>query len=294
LLFSQSIPSQNLGFIDPKASALEITVGNHEFTIHQSPTILSSNRDGGTTGAGMTITASLHLLRGRESTNFALVVWKITPLFASWITSPENLLFRYNVLSSATSILELGSGVSGIIGLALGPYIQQYTLTDQEYVMKYLSQNLLENASGLNSPVIKNRKSKSKSMIPLAIDRMKSNIIAKPLDWETDEVSALVSRDSRKSFDILLACDCIYNEALISPLVQTCVDACQLRRVQSEHLEAEPTLCIIAQQLRSAEIFEEWLKAFHKAFRVWRVPDADLTPELKSNSGFVIHLGILR
>lgn len=52
LLFSQSIPSQNLGFVDSKASILDITVGNRDLTIHQSPTILSSNRGGGTTGAG--------------------------------------------------------------------------------------------------------------------------------------------------------------------------------------------------------------------------------------------------
>lgn len=55
LLFSQSIPSRNLGFVDSKASILEITVGDRDLTIHQSPTILSSNRSGGTTGAGKLI-----------------------------------------------------------------------------------------------------------------------------------------------------------------------------------------------------------------------------------------------
>lgn len=53
LLFSQSIPSQNLGFVDAKATVLELSIGNRDLSIHQSPTILSSNRDGGTTGAGM-------------------------------------------------------------------------------------------------------------------------------------------------------------------------------------------------------------------------------------------------
>ena len=52
LLFSQSIPSQNLGFVDSKATSLELSIGGRDLTIHQSPTILSSNRDGGTTGAG--------------------------------------------------------------------------------------------------------------------------------------------------------------------------------------------------------------------------------------------------
>jgi hypothetical protein len=52
LLFSQSIPSQNLGFVDSKATKLELAIGSRELLIHQSPTILSSNRGGGTTGAG--------------------------------------------------------------------------------------------------------------------------------------------------------------------------------------------------------------------------------------------------
>lgn len=52
LLYSQPIPSQNLGFIDPKASTLDVTVGERGYTIHQSPAVLSSSRAGGTTGAG--------------------------------------------------------------------------------------------------------------------------------------------------------------------------------------------------------------------------------------------------
>ena len=54
MLFSQSIPSQNLGFIDSKATSINITIGGRDLIVHQSPTILSSTRDGGTTGAGDT------------------------------------------------------------------------------------------------------------------------------------------------------------------------------------------------------------------------------------------------
>lgn len=52
LLFSQDLPSQDLGFVDAKATTLELTVADEDMTIHQSPTLLSSNRAGGTTGAG--------------------------------------------------------------------------------------------------------------------------------------------------------------------------------------------------------------------------------------------------
>lgn len=49
LLFSQEIPSQNLGFVDSQATTIDLTIGGKDYTIHQSPTIL--NRPGSTTGA---------------------------------------------------------------------------------------------------------------------------------------------------------------------------------------------------------------------------------------------------
>jgi len=223
-------------------------------------------------------------------------VWKITPLFATWITSPDNPLFKHGVLDTSSSVLELGCGISGIIGLALSPLVQHYTLTDQEYVMKLLNQNLLGNMLSTSASASKGRKSKPRPQKGLATGKSSSNVTARLLDWVTDEVSSVVAglEGGKRSFDAVIACDCIYNDALIPPLVQTCVDACQLRKLQVEDSESEPTVCIIAQQLRSPEVFENWLKAFHKVFRVWRLPDTHLTNELASNSGFVIHVGVLR
>jgi len=53
LVFSQTIPSRSLGFIDSKAAVLDVTVSGRELSIHQSPALLSSNRKEGTTGAGL-------------------------------------------------------------------------------------------------------------------------------------------------------------------------------------------------------------------------------------------------
>ncbi|PVH86043.1 hypothetical protein DL98DRAFT_450838 [Cadophora sp. DSE1049] len=273
LLFSQSIPSQNLGFVDSKATLLELTIGDRDLSINQSPTILSSNRGGGTTGA---------------------VVWKITPLFARWITS-TNFLFKLGILDSESTVLELGCGISGIIGLSLGPLISSYVLTDQDYVMKLLNQNLTQNRQE-TSTASKGRKSSSKpkrGSAPTNSLHAASNITARPLDWETDEVTAsLTGSDSIKSFDAVITCDCIYNDALIKPLVQTCVDACKLRAVGDPGQNL--AVCIVAQQLRSSEVFEGWLKEFHRAFQVWRFPDEELIDGLKTDSGFVVHIGILR
>jgi hypothetical protein len=219
------------------------------------------------------------------------VVWKITPLFAAWISSPSNALFKHCVLDATSMVLELGCGISGIIGLSLSQLVESYILTDQDYVMKLLNQNLDENRQDVSS-TRKGRKGQGKSK-GASTAREVYNIVAKPLDWELDEVApSLTGSDAKRSFNAVIACDCIYNDALIDPLVQTCIDACKLRL--DDAVAEDPTICIVAQQLRSAEVFEGWLQAFSKAFRVWRVPEEMLIDGLKEDSGFVIHVGILR
>jgi hypothetical protein len=163
--------------------------------------------------------------------------------------------------------------------------------------MKLLNENLGENQRSV-SVSSKNRKSTARpkrgSASVVASRQEESNILARPLDWETDEVTASITgSNSSQSFDAVIACDCIYNDALITPLVQTCSDVCKLRFSETAGSQ-QPTVCIVAQQLRSAEVFEAWLKEFSKAFRVWRVSDEELIDGLKSGSGFVIHIGILR
>lgn len=255
---------------------MELSIGNRDLTIFQSPTILSSNRGGGTTGA---------------------VVWKITPLIASWVTSPSNFLFKQGILNARSSVLELGCGISGIIGLALAPQIKSYVLTDQSYVLKLLSQNISVNEQAIQ-PSSRSRKNTSKpkkDSASTSAAKTGSNIVAQALDWETDEVTpSLTNSELDLSFDAVIACDCIYNDALIEPLVQTCIDACKLRAVDASYSTDQPTVCIVAQQLRSSEVFEGWLRSFHKTFKVWRMPDEELIDGLKSDSGFVVHIGVLR
>lgn len=153
-----------------------------------------------------------------------------------------------------------------------------------------------------------------------------SNIQIKTLDWETDEVAGLLPGGG--SFDAVIACDCIYNDALIEPLVQACVDACRLRESARQvkrrddddntttsndtasstkeggaveggeapglgNVEGK-TVCIIAQQLRSDQVFEGWLTAFKESFRVWRVQDEVAGEGLRGGGGFVVHVGVLR
>jgi hypothetical protein len=81
--------------------------------------------------------------------------------------------------------------------------------------------------------------------------------------------------------------------------VQACADVSRLRHWDAvagadSDGPGEPCVCVVAQQLRSPEVFEGWIKAFHEEFRVWRVPDEMLDEGLRVGSGFAVHVGILR
>lgn len=213
---------------------------------------------------------------------------------ASWLSSPDNLLWKTGALSSSSSILELGCGISGLVGLALSPLVSRYTLTDQTYVARLVEKNLQENLVPQRKPSSQKRKGKLSS----TANPVKLRFA--PLDWELDEVTnSLTGSPDVSSFDAVIACDCIYNDTLIEPLVQTCADACGLRqRSQEPGAQGDeavtPTICIVAQQLRDPEIFEGWIKEFSRHFRVWRVPEEALSKELRANTGFVVHIGVLR
>jgi hypothetical protein len=223
------------------------------------------------------------------------VVWRVTPLFAEWIASP-NFLFREACLTPDSVVLELGAGVSGVVALTLAAKIRRYIASDQDYALKLLTQNISEN-SLLEPPSASNTKKRQ----PAKSNRTRNTNAPAPsskietlvLDWETSSTRSLSllldNEHGQGGVDAVIACDCIYNDALIEPFVSCCAEICALRNPT-----AKPTVCIIAQQLRSSEVFESWLRRFHRSFHVWRVPEQLLTPSLKEDSGFVVHIGILR
>ena len=53
VVFSQTIPSQSLGFIVSKTPVIELSVAGRDLSIHQSRELLTSDRKQGTTGAGV-------------------------------------------------------------------------------------------------------------------------------------------------------------------------------------------------------------------------------------------------
>lgn len=219
-------------------------------------------------------------------------------MFASWLASPTNILFRTGVLSASSTVLELGCGVSALVGLTLGPLVTRYVLSDQPYVARFVEQNLEQNQRLPPArPAGGKARGRTKGPAPSPSSSSPSgaggNIAFHPLDWEAETPTAeLTGRGAAaRSFDLVLACDCVYNEALIPPLAQTCLDVCRLRSADGPR---PPCVCLVAQQLRDPEIFGAWLREFCAAgFRVWRVPDGELPEGLRSNMGFVVHVCVL-
>jgi len=229
------------------------------------------------------------------------VVWKITPLFAEWISSPTNPLFTHEILTNSSSIIELGCGIAGIVGLLTAPLVSNYVLTDQIYVAKLLEENLASNKPEPRGKSNTNKQSRPSKQQPKSSHASSSpggpQIRFHPLDWETDTPTpSLLTPSSSKSFDAILACDCIYNEALVEPFVSTCVEICKfkLQDPDSPDSPSSPCIVVVALHLRDPSVFEAFITALTSKFHVWRVPDSLLVEGLRSNSGFVVHVGVMK
>ena len=225
-----------------------------------------------------------------------LVLWKINPLISTWISSNANVLFSKSVLGPNSVILELGCGISGLPGMALAPRVSRFIATDQGYVLKLLRRNLEENSIQLStSPRPKASMSDELSQIKT---KPRTQIEFLDLDWEISDLTSLsasLQDSSSYTLDAILACDCIYNDTLIKPFVRACAELCSRK---SDHIPSKRmsygTVCIIAQQLRSSDVFEGWLAEFRRLFQVWRFPDDLLDEGLKLGSGYIVHMGLLR
>lgn len=247
--------------VDPTASSLLVSVGSKDFSILQSPGLLRSSAASGTTGA---------------------VLWKITPLLAAWLEDRASLLWNLDILWKGANVVEVGSGGTGLLGLAICPLVRRYILTDQPHMMK-----LLKRSVEANSPVGNAQRPDKVSKSPSA--KPPPNLQMIPLDWETDSVrNILGTLGDGACVDLLVASDCVYNTHLIKPFVQTCQSTCALRPVKDGL-----TVVLIAQQIRSDEVLAGWLSETLLYFHVWRIPDHCLPKDL-TGSGYVLYLTVLR
>jgi hypothetical protein len=256
-LFSQSFPSHNLGYIDCRTTELDLEIGDRSISIRQSPAVFTSARNEGTTGA---------------------VLWKITPLVGEWLASLPTIFAEAGILNSQSTVVELGCGIAGLIGILVAPKIHSYILTDQAYVMKTLQINLAANKL--------QTKRRPKAPSPVSSG---GSLTAVALDWEKESPSrAYLGLQLDEDVDLVVVCDCVYNDYLVTPLVDSLKDLCRLNS------SAKPSAVLVAQQLRSEEVFEAFLSALLVDFHVWRISDGELPASLRSGSGYAVHIAWLR
>jgi predicted nicotinamide N-methyase len=207
-------------------------------------------------------------------------LWKITPLLAKWLATRPEWLQNVGVLTSISTVVELGCGITGLLGIVLAEHVGHYILTDQEYVMKALRDNVHQASTSSGSKTAGNKKKKHQAVA--------ANLHLKALDWELDEPGLVLNGIADASnVDLVIVCDCVYNEHLIKPLIQTLVGLVKVGT------DTNTTTIMIAQQLRSDIIFEAFLEALQRLFKVWRILDSRLPEYLHSKSGFVVHLAQL-
>lgn len=264
-LFSYDFPQRNLGMINDKASTLEVDVAGERYDIRQSPGLLTSSNAEGTTGAAL---------------------WKISPLLAEWLADQTSALWSTGLLHLDAVVVELGCGITGLVGLVMAKRVSTYILTDQKSVLKLLQENVDANAPHANNSKIKGRTSR-KAGRPFE-HNSNSKARVTELNWELDDAAVLDEALSPGGqIDLVIVCDCVFNDFLLQPLVTMCQKVC-LRSVEKR------TALLIAQQLRSDEVFSAFMELLLAQFHVWRLSDASLPPTLQGGSGFAAHLAILR
>lgn len=123
-------------------------------------------------------------------------------------------------------VLELGGG-TGVLAVLLHSLFASWTTTDQFENLKLIQKNLKLNHVSEDTTV----RVEEIDWVRVQRDSENERVIQSPL--KTDE-----------QYDLVLAVDCIYNEALTKPLVKTL----------TRYTIPEKTACLVFVELRSSDV----------------------------------------
>ncbi|CAB09771.1 CMP deaminase family/ methyltransferase bifunctional enzyme involved in riboflavin biosynthesis and tRNA pseudouridine biosynthesis Rib2 [Schizosaccharomyces pombe] len=194
----------DLGMLDSKQEQIALTIGNKPIKVKQS-------------------LQSLHQSRGSTGS----VLWKTSVKVVPWLLQQSWFM---NSLTPKTSILELGSGISGLAGILLSPFVGNYVASDKQLYLKKIRENLDQNNA--------------------------SDVEVHELDWK----STPYPKDWTFDFlDYVLFFDCIYNPHLNAHLV-SCLASLAERYPGMQ--------CLFAQELRDQETLVDFLERVRPYFEV--------------------------
>lgn len=149
----------------------------------------------------------------------------------------SDALFIDRAHLATASVLELGSG-TGVLAALLGPMAGSWTATDYQPLLLLISKNVRRNCEGISG----------------------AKIDVRELDWTWSQKQIEQNfATPADTWDIVLAVDCLFNESLVKPFVDT--------------LNALPSKAVvIVSELRSEDVLrlflESWL-ALGK-WQIWR------------------------
>lgn len=205
----------------------------------------------------------------RASIDFAELLW-YNHLYPS--TTSNNSLLNMQLFRTSTRILELGSG-TGSLAVLTDELFEKgstatWTLSDQSSLLSTISRNLMSNG------------------LELGRDRSPTRYRIEDIDWfdtEKDWLNrhAVASKGREATYDVILAVDCLYNEALIPPFLHTL----DLLAHPASNDGTPATLVLIVSQLRSDDVMrlfiETWIGL--PLWSVYRVTEEGLRGDLGLN-----------
>lgn len=180
-------------------------------------------------------------------------VWDSCIILSTYLENNEKHYGRRKV--EGKRVLELGAGCGGIAGTYFALQGADVTLTDLEAIVPSMTENVRANVRGLSNGVA-------------------ADVRCLPYAWG-DPIASL-----SPPYDIIVACDCVYVEHLVEPLVWSL-----------EQLSGPRSTIIIASERRDLVAYELFTTRLEKSFSVRKVPQKDLDPEFADEGVFEVLIG---
>ena len=162
--------------------------------------------------------------------------------------APSQPTFLHSMKLNDACVMELGAGI-GFLATVLSPHTKQYYATDIAALVPLMRKNISKTSS-------------ESSSIPKAV--------ALDIDWVQLHTASPSWRSHAflsLNADIIICCDCIYNAALIPPLITTL-----------NHYATPKTSVVIVAELRHEDVLREFLSSWLSSnnWEIWRLPESKL------------------
>nr|KIR84191.1 hypothetical protein I308_05606 [Cryptococcus tetragattii IND107] len=255
LNMTQSVLELQLDFTSPLKRPVEEIESYHQRKDAKSRGKRGKKKDveenKGMQSVDVRLQQDLTALKGRKG-DTGSVLWRSSLYLARHILSQyyhpsahDTSLLDPSLLKSCR-ILELGCG-TGLLAVLLSRICGQYTASDRLENLKLVQRNI-----ELNDLTVGDNKTNS-------LTSPQKSVRLEEIDWVQvsedckKQNSRLESKRNHEEYDLVLAVDCIYNEALVPPLIDTFARYCPV---------GGRTMVWVVVELRSAEVMTTFLDSW--------------------------------